>query len=200
LYYSSEIDAGSVIGFAIRNKLQNSLRFGQSNLHVAFDNESSDQISKALESVNVYALRFDDRRFLYQRLRVGNSGRLAAGEIGTGSPAIKGLVAFGPYIRLGEGEYRLSYRLALKDYDARDDKKILKVRIEAIAGLGNIPIREKVFAGDQIDVSDPDHVVEFSLQFQLEEDMEPQTLEFRVWNLGSQEFTIQDIVLESIEE
>ena len=114
-----------------------------SSIYFAFRSEDRDRIRQAIEQVNAGRVRVEERGIFYSSLRAGPAGKWTGDYLGSAPAPASGLVAYGPYIDLEPGQYRLSYRVKLA---TAERGRRLRIRLGVTANFGKMLAPERSLA------------------------------------------------------
>lgn len=122
-------------------------------------------------------------------MRAGPVGERTAAGVG-GKAGEAGHLVYGPYVRLGAGDYRVRIRCAMPPQDATPSGEAVAT-IEAVSGGGKTYLAQRELTIE--DCARPEHELLFRIDAAV-----LQPIEVRVWTSGLGPLTVSSIAIERI--
>jgi hypothetical protein len=198
IFYATELYASEVVDYALSSGFDAGLRLGGSTIQFAFRSEDRNQIRQVIEQVSAGRVRLIDRGIVYSKLRAGPAGKWMNDHLGSAPPPTNGLVAYGPYIDLEPGQYRMSYQLELARPCGMSAGQ-LPIRLSVTANSGKTVLPMELNMLD-LEFRDNRCRVEAVADFRVDNRAFSRAIEFPLWNEGPIPFFIEDIRLVRIEQ
>ena len=197
VFYGTELYAPRALGYAVSSGFDGGFILG-SSIQFAFRSEDRDRIRQAIEQVNAGRVRVEERGIFYSSLRAGPAGKWTGDYLGAAPAPASGLVAYGPYIDLEAGQYRLSYRLKLASC-GESARQQLRIRLGVTANVGKM-LPPTQFSVQDVKFSDDGCNAHVGATFTVADSALGRSIEFPLWNEGPIAFLIEDITLVRVQE
>jgi len=192
IFFTTEFHAPQALRFAMASGFDGSFRLGGSSIQFAFRSNDRERIRRAIEQANEGRVRVEERSTLYASLRAGPAGTWVGDRLLSAPKPIAGLVAYGPYVDLEPGHYRMTYRLRL--VDCQEPKQQLRIRLAVTADFGRTPSLTR-FGVTEVDFPGDGCVAQAGTTFTVTERALGRAIEFPIWTEGAFPFWIEDISL-----